>query len=207
MCDGAAHDDGLMADNESVEQTAAREQGRRRLVVFPDRDTFLIDHTGAAIYDVNRIIDGIGHAAECRGIVEGIAGIDEPDKIALGKTEGLVHGIVETVVGFADPSQSWIEGGIAADDGHCSVRRGAVHDEMFVVGACLTENAAERQFNPTGGVPGDGDDGDLHASASSSSFSNPSGSRKWSATSCRRSSGRFHHGWRRSRLRWSSVKR
>ena len=81
-------------------------------VAVEDTDGSLGCDTVAAHLDSGKDGGGcLGAVAEGVGGVEFVAGIEETEKVAGGKTDAFVHGIVEPLVGFANDDGMGIASG------------------------------------------------------------------------------------------------
>ena len=122
-----------------------------------------------AIYDVRVTIDdgrvSFAIALGCGGdfrqsgvFVESVAGIKKNDVVARGHIDGLIHSIIESVVGLAQAVHFvWYTGNavaflIVVYGFECFVLRVAVNDEMLHVGIVLLFNRSNCFFNEFGCV-------------------------------------------------------
>ena len=101
-----------------------------------------IDESRLAIDDVGvGFFDGTGYFLQRIGSMQGIARIQE-DKIAtLGTTQTLVHGIVESPVGFARHRG---DGPRSTGQGYRTVGRGTVDHQIFIIGKGLALDTLQR---------------------------------------------------------------
>lgn len=75
---------------------------------------------------------------------EEVVGVENSDHIARCHADTFVHGVVDTLVGFAHPSQSPLVAGlVAADDFDGIVARPSVYDYVLNVAIALREHALD----------------------------------------------------------------
>jgi len=72
--------------------------------------------------------------------------------------QGLVHGIIDPVVGFTGPEREPVR--ISSDDLDSPVGGSAVDDDVFDVRIPLIENAPDRLLDDVPAIPNDGNDAD-----------------------------------------------
>ena len=66
-----------------------------------------VDELCLAVHHVGAFLGLRGDAGERVGGGKGIAGIQEDEVVAMGTVDGLVHGVVEALVGFAPHHSAW----------------------------------------------------------------------------------------------------
>ena len=117
---------------------------------------FSIDELCLSVDDVGVMVGGycFSNLLQCFQSVERIAGVEEYDVFSRGLTDTLVHGIIESAVGFR--RNAHIGDSAIASQFHGVVFRLAVDDKVFVIGECLGFDTGKRSRQFVGGIESDG---------------------------------------------------
>ena len=119
-------------------------------------------HVAVAGVDVG-IGKRIGHTSQYVRVGIEVVAVENADHVAGGAGDSLVHCIVESVVGFAEPAEALAElGSELANDVGRVVRRAAVGHNEFEVGVGLGEYRAKSVGEGGATVEGGGDNRDFH---------------------------------------------
>jgi len=84
-----------------VQEAVPREAARRCKAAVAHETAFAVHDVGVAVYYGGHSAGCGGYAGEHVGAVEHVAGVEEHDVVARGHGKGLVHCVVDSLVGFA----------------------------------------------------------------------------------------------------------
>ena len=163
-----AHVEGLVAHEHALPERTPGEPLGRREAAAAHEASLGVDQVGVAIDDGGQLLSrpgGTGHQGEGVGAVEGVAGVEEYDVLSCGHVDGLVHGVVESVVGLADTGNFvWHAGHgvtflVVVDVLQGIVLRVSVDNHVFHLGVGLLFDTVDGAFDQPPRVVGDGCDG------------------------------------------------
>ena len=101
----------------------------------------------------------LGEGRDGISAVQAVSCIEEDDVVACCGKQSLVHGVVESVVGFADEAYVMpclILLNVSLHEGERMVRGAAVDDKMLDAGIVLRGNALQGAFEDLFGIVSDG---------------------------------------------------
>lgn len=169
--DVGARKEGLMTHEHALTKAAPSQVLGRGEPATTDEVTLVIDDVGVAIDDgglrFSLVADEGGHLAEGGGRVEGVASVEEEDVTTCGHAQGLVHRIIDALVGLADADYLVAHLGstvallIVVHVGEGVVVRVAIDDEVLYGGIVLTLYAMDGARDEIASVPSDGGNGDF----------------------------------------------
>ena len=158
---GSFGKEGLMADQHALLEASPGKRFRGGEAAHADEVPFLIHQRCFAIQHVGQFAagDGVHHLLQGVVFVEAVAGIEEAEVIAGGKSDAFVHGVVQSLVRFAHDAGDAVF--VPVDDGECAVFGRTVHNDVFHVVVGLRDNALNRVLQYRFGVVGHGDDAEF----------------------------------------------